>query len=375
MTALSYLDISKSALKHNLEVFREIVGTHVKLGIAIKGNAYGHGLVEVARALSEIGVDYFYLNAAFEAEQLRQAGIKTPLLMIGYTPLSDLKSIVELDGEVVVYNLESLKALAELKKKVKIHLKIETGNHRQGILLEDLPDFIEFIKRYESLKLQGVSTHFADIEDDRKHHYAHEQLEIFDKAIGLLEEEGLAPHLKHCANTAATLLMPETYFDLVRVGIGIYGLWPSPSVKNVFLESHPDIKLKPVLSWKTLVAQMKPVKKGDLIGYGCTYQMPHDGQIAVLPVGYYDGYSRALSNKGEVLIRGKRAPVIGRVCMNMIMVDVTGIPDLKLEEEVVLIGRQGDEAITAEEMAAWQDTINYEVVTRIGAHVERRVVK
>ncbi len=371
---LSWVEISKSALVHNLKTFRGLVGKDVILAPAVKANAYGHGLVECAKILSDNGADYLCVNAPFEAEEIRKAGIKTPILIIGYTPLSDLEKVVKLkDVEMIVYNIETLKNLKKFEKNIGIHLKIETGNHRQGIELKDLPDFIQLLKKTPNAELKGISTHFANLEDRVNQEYAMRQLKQFKKAIHMLEADGMAPHYHHCANTAATILLPEAYFNFVRVGIGIYGLWPSEKTLKAAQRAGINIELKPVMTWKTVVAQIKDIKKGSLIGYGCTYKMPKNGRIAVLPIGYYDGYVRLLSNRGIVLIRGQKAPVIGRVCMNMIMVDVTDIPNVKLEDEVVLIGRQGKEQITSEEMGELSQTINYEVTTRINERIARRI--
>ena len=373
MMDLTWLEISASALTKNLQTFRRLIGPERILSVAVKGNAYGHGIVACAKVFLEAGADYLCVNALYEAKKLRESGIKAPILVIGYIPLSDLKEVIEINCEFIVYSQETLKELVRLKREAKIHLKIETGTHRQGILKEDLPAFIKTIKQNKHLKLQGISTHFANIEDRINHSYTLEQLTEFKIAIKILEESVLKPTYKHCANSAATMILPESLFNFVRLGIAAFGLWPSEKTKLAAQKMTPDTELTPALSWKCGIAQIKPVKKDDLIGYGCTHKMPHNGTIAVLPVGYYDGYSRALSNKGEVLIQGKRAPVIGRVCMNMIMVDVTHIPNLKLEDEVVLLGQQGNKKITAEEMASWQNTINYEVVTRVGEHLKRKI--
>lgn len=371
---LTWVEVSKSALNKNIKTFCNLIGPKRILGVAVKGNAYGHGLVECSQIFLKAGVDYLCVNSLWEAEKLRKAKIKAPILIMGYVSLKDLQQAVGLNCDLIVYNLESLQKVGSLKEKVKVHLKIETGNHRQGIEIKDLSEFIELFKKHKNLELKGVSTHFADLEDRIDHKYASYQLNEFKKAVDFLEENGLKPEFKHCANSAATLLLPEAYFNFVRVGIGAYGLWPSEKTKISAGKMKKKIALSPALTWKTKVAQIKEVKKGDLIGYGCTYKMEKDGRIAVLPVGYYEGFSRSLSNKGFVLIQGKRAPVVGRVCMNMIMVDVTHIPKIKLEDEVVLIGRQGKEELAAEEMAELLGTINYEVVTRIGEGVERRVV-
>lgn len=368
---LTWVEISKSALIHNLQTFRKLVGPNVVLAPAIKANAYGHGLVECGTVFAEHGADYLCVNALYEAEALRKAGIKIPLLIIGYTPLSDLGEIVRLKAETIVYNVETLHALAALDKPVGIHLKIETGNHRQGIEAEHLPEFVALLKKHPKLELKGVSTHFANLEDRADQHYARFQLKKFEEAIHVLEHHGMAPHFRHCAATAGIVALPEAHFNFVRLGIGSYGLWPSPNTQTAALQSQLDVRLEPALTWKTIVAQVKTVKKGSFIGYGCTHEMKQDGKIAVLPIGYYDGFVRALGNRGAALIHGQCAPVIGRVCMNMIMVDVSHIPHAKLEDEVVLIGAQGKERITAEEMGDLSNTIHYEVTTRINERIPR----
>ena len=206
------------------------------------------------------------------------------------------------------------------------------------------------------------------------HQYALYQLKEFKKAIKFMEENGFAPHYRHCANSAAAILMPEAHFNFVRVGISAYGLWPSDKTELAAARAGIKIELKPSLTWKTIISQVKEVKKDALIGYGCSYQMPKDGKIAVIPVGYYDGYVRLLNGRAHVLIHGKKAPVVGRVCMNMIMADVTDIPNVKLEDEVILIGSSGKERITVEEMGEWSHTINYEVTTRINERIGRKII-
>lgn len=367
---LTWVEISKKALAANIKTFRGLIGREVYLGVAVKANAYGHGLVDSAKAFIKSGADYLLVNAIYEAEELRKAGIKSPILIIGYTALSDLPKAVALKADLVVYNLETIKALGKLGKSVNVHLKIETGNHRQGVKLLDLPKVIKEMKKHKKLKMAGVSTHFANIEDRVNHKYALYQLREFKKAIRTLEENGLAPHFRHCANSAAAILLPEAHFNFVRVGIGAYGLWPSQKTERAAAHAGIDIKLSPALSWKTRVAQIKEVNKGAMVGYGCTHQMTKKGRIAVLPVGYYDGFFRHRSNRGYILIHGKKAPIIGRICMNMTMVDITKIPSVKLEDEVTIIGR----GLTAETVAEWSGTINYEVTTRINDRIPRHFV-
>jgi alanine racemase len=370
----TWVEISRKALIHNLAVFRGLIGDDVILAPAVKANAYGHGLVDCAQVFVDNGSDYLCVDALFEAETLRKAGIKIPILIMGYVPLSELKRATELGCDLVVYSVETIKALGRLNLPVAIHLKIETGTHRQGVSHDDLNEMIGLLKRCSTIKLKGVSTHFANLEDRINHQYALRQLSEFEQAITLLENAGLAPRFRHCANTAATLLMPEAHFNFVRTGIGNYGLWPSEKTRKAARRAGVKVALQPALTWKTLVAQVKEVPKGALIGYGCSYAMPSHGQIAVIPVGYYDGYVRLLGNKGYVLIRGQKAPVIGRICMNMFMVDVSKISGVKLEDEVVLLGQQGKVVISAEDLAEWSQTINYEVTTRINERILRYIV-
>ena len=372
---LSTVEISKSELINKKKAFCKLVGKDVIIAPTIKANAYGHGLIECAKVFLKAGADYLCVNAPFEAKELRKAGVKSPILVIGYTPLSELEEIVKLKCDLIVYNKETITALSKGKGKgkgkVNIHLKIETGNHRQGITLDELPKISLLISKYKNINVAGISTHFANLEDRVNHQYALYQLKEFKKAIHVIERDRHAPHYIHCASTAATILLPEAHFNFVRIGIGAYGLWPSEKTEKAADRANINITLKPALTWKSVVAQVKDVKKGSLVGYGCTHKTESDSKIAVIPVGYYDGYVRALSNRGQVLIRGKRAPVIGRICMNMFMVDVTKIKDIKLEDEVILIGKQGKEHITAEELGEWSRTINYEVTTRIGERIKR----
>jgi alanine racemase len=248
---------------------------------------------------------------------------------------------------------------------------VETGNNRQGVFVKDLIEFVEFVKSFGNIEIEGLTTHFANVEDTTDHSYAELQLAKFNEGIKKLESIGVDVPIKHCANSAAAILFPKTHFQLVRVGIASYGMWPSNETYLSYLKEVGDgFKLMPALTWKTKIAQIKTIPAGEYIGYGCTYKTGHETKLAILPVGYYDGYDRGISG-GHVLIRGKRAPVRGRVCMNIIMVEVTDIPEAKLEDEVILIGRSGDEEISAEQFGKWAGTINYEVTTRINERVPR----
>ena len=378
-TRLQWVEIDRSALKHNIQQFRFIIGDSRKMTVVVKSNAYGHGLLEVSRLASEFGADWLGVNSLEEARAIRGSGIDLPIILLGYVPVADLEEAVENDLRLTVFNTETVEELAKitstLKKNVYLHIKTETGVHRQGIMGKDLLPFVERIQKSPYLKIEGLSMHFANIEDTTDHSYAQSQLEKFIEYVDLLGQKDIEIPVKHVACSAATILFPETFFDMVRVGIGIYGLWPS---KETYLSCIQDerepVNIKPVLTWKTRVVQIKDIPDGAFIGYGCTYKTTRPTKLAILPVGYYDGYDRLLSNTSYVLIVGKRAPLRGRVAMNFIAVDVTDIPDVRLEDEVVLLGQQGEEKISAEYLASLCGTINYEIVTRINSKIPRNVV-
>lgn len=409
---LSRVEIDKKALKYNIDAFKSLIargwkgargnGTHesfgrnrseadrAKLCLCIKANAYGHGIIECAKIIIGSGQRekniWFGINSVAEADILRGAGIKNPLYIMGYVPFDQMETAIKLGCRLVVYNAETIERLNKiarrLRKRVPIHIKIETGNNRQGVLTDDVAEFARKITRLPALILEGASTHFANIEDTTNHSYAYYQFENFLSAARKIEKAiGAEIPIKHCANTAATILFPKMHLDMVRIGVGLYGLWPS---KETYVSAQREtrssgmnsfvVDLKPVLSWKTHVAQIKEIPEGSCIGYGCTYKTTVKTRLAILPVGYYDGYDRGLSSAAYVLIKGKRSPVRGRVCMNITMVDITNIHGVKLEEEVVLIGRQGNENISIEQIADWCNTINYEIPTRINERVPRVVI-
>ncbi len=372
----TWIEVSRSALRHNAAELRRAVGSRVKLMAVVKSNAYGHGTAETVRAVGR-QADWFGVDSLPEAELVRRAGSKKPVLILGYTPFSQLKEAVRQGFSLTVYDpgtVERLARLATKAKPAKLHLKIETGTSRQGILPTDLTPLVRGIMRRDQLRIEGLSTHYANIEDTTDPTYALGQLRRYKDALGTLSALGLEPPVKHTACSAAALLYPETRFNLVRTGISLYGLWSSELTRASLAAAGADIDLKPALTWKTLVAQVKRLPKGTPVSYGLTERLSRDSAVAVLPVGYWDGFDRGLSSVGEVLIRGRRAKVLGRVCMNMCVVDVSGIPGVRSEDEVVLLGRQGRDRISAEELAGKLNTINYEVVTRINPSLPRRLV-
>ncbi len=380
----SWVEVSESAYASNLRFFRRLVGPRVELSAVVKSNAYGHGMEIVADLAARHGADSFCVHSLDEALRLRRAGATLDVLIMGHVPLARLEEVVAEDFRLVLYNRESLDRLAAITsatdRRGRVHLKIETGTHRQGIDDDDLGTFLDVLGRHPRIVVDGVTTHFANIEDTTDHSYAGHQLERFENAVERIRAAGFTPK-RHAACSAASLVVPHTHFEMVRLGISQYGQWPSKETLLSYRMAAPrpdplPVTLHPVLTWKTRISQLKQVPAGAFIGYGCTYQATRDSRIAVLPIGYADGYDRRLSNQAHVLVGGRRAPVRGRVCMNLIMVDVTDIPGVELEDEVVLLGRQepGDQEITAGQLAELVGTIHYEVLARLSPDLPRILV-
>ncbi len=368
----TWCEIDRGALADNVRALRALVPARSRLAVAVKANAYGHGLVLAARAFVAGGADWLCVHHIDALRALRAAGVDAPVQMVGPVLWEDLGEAAALDARVLVYRRETVERLEALGVSARLHLKLETGNHRQGVELPRALELAAQIAAAPNLELEGVSSHFANIEDTTDHRYARGQLERFEAAVAALRAAGHPLPICHLSNSAAALLWPDHCFDMVRVGIAAYGMWPSKETRvAATLAGRGDVVLRPALRWKTRVAQVKTVPAGRFVGYGCTWRTTRETRLAILPTGYYDGYDRGLSNLAHVLIRGQRAPVRGRVCMNITMVDVTDIADVAADDEVVLLGAQGEERISAEQLADWSGTINYEVVARVGGHVPR----
>ncbi len=375
MVPTSTVEISETKFRENITQLKGLIGTGTKLMAVVKSNAYGHGTLLISKLAQKYGADYLGVNSIEEAILIRENKINLPILILGYVPLKDIKYVAEYDFEVVMYNKENIEKLQreseKINKKSKIHLKIETGTNRQGIFPEKLEEMLNFLSTKKNIELKGIYTHFANIEDTTDHSYAMKQLENFKKAINIVNNRHL---IFHTACSAATILFPETHFSMVRTGISLYGLWPSRETFISAKEKNLKIKLKPILKWKSIIAQIKEIPEGSFIGYGCTYKANRKLKIGIVPVGYFEGYPRALSNKSYVIVNGKRAQILGRICMNMMIVDLTEIENVKIEDEVVLIGKMGKEEITADYLANLSNTINYEIVTRISPHIPRILI-
>ncbi len=377
---LNWIELSPSALDQNIKALARLAGKRRMVSVCVKANAYGHGLTPVVQMLlGRQDVDYLTVHSLDEAIECRVAGWRKKIIQLGPTPLASLESVVAHDIEPVVFTREALTRLGSisnrLKKDVRTHLKLETGTSRQGVTDKQLPQFAKIYKKYPHLrKPYGASMHFANIEDTTNHAYAQEQLDRFRKLVQHMTRLGIKPTVRHTASSAAMILFDETRFELVRPGIAAYGHWPSKETYLSYrLEGGKNGILTPVLTWKSRVTQIKDIPTNSFIGYGCTYRTTSPTRLAVLPVGYADGYDRELSNTAYVLIRGRRAPIRGRICMNLAMADITDIPGVKLEDPVVLIGSQDKETLTAEQLAQWSGTINYEVLARLSPAMPRLV--
>jgi alanine racemase len=371
----TWLEISKSALVHNVKQFKKVLGKS-KLMAVVKSNAYGHSLFEVSKTLSSY-VHSFGVANGTEALELRKLGITKPILVLNYYALDQIRGLVKGNISLVVYDIQQAKAISKeaqkLKKKAKIHIKVGTGLSRLGVYARDAAGLIKQILRLPYVEIEGLFSHFAASEDDPA--FTTIQLMHFETIIRNLKKSSIFIPVKHIACTASTLAFPESHFDLSRIGIGIYGLESYRTIHSLVKKTNPRFSLKPVLTWKTKILAVKELPAGAYVGYGRTYRTPKKTKLAILPVGYNEGYDRKLSNLGEVLINGKRCKVRGRVYMNLLSVDVTNLKNVKIGNEAVLIGKQGKEEIFVEELASIVGTINYEIVTRINPTLPRVIVK
>ncbi len=320
------------------------------------------------------------VHSADEVKAVRGAGIGLPILVMGYLTAAQVEEVVDRDVHVLVSSREVLDAVAARARRLgtalPVHVKVDTGTHRQGVEVSQAAD-LAAAARAAGLEVAGLATHFANIEDTTDHDYAYRQLALFREALAAVEARVGRVALAHAACSAAALLFREADFSMVRVGISLYGHWPSKETYLSWLLAHgrDGVKLRPALSWRARVGQLKDVPAGAPIGYGLTYRPTRRSRVAVLPVGYADGYPRALSNRARVLVRGRPAPVIGRVCMDIVLADVTDVPDAREGDVATLLGSDGDERVTAEELAELAGTINYEVLARLSPALPRFVVE
>jgi len=345
--------------------------------VIVKANAYGHGLQAVATLIAE-RADWLGVNSVDEALEMTRLGVQKPIAILGHTDLAQIEDVVHYGYRQVLYRLDVAKALSESAVKLattsKAHLKIETGTNRQGVAPSELEAFAGALRKLPRLEIEGVYTHFANIEDTLDPSFARSQSRRFQEALSTLARAGIIPRHVHAMATAGALLYPELSFTMARVGIGAYGVWPSRETQLAARERGRLIALAPTLTWKTRVVQVKEVNVGDYVGYGLTYQATRPMRLAVLPVGYYDGYDRKLSNSGRALIHSQPVPIIGRIAMNMTMLDVTDV-GAQIDDEVVLLGRQEKAEIRVEELAERIGTIPYEVLARLNPLIPRILIE
>lgn len=367
--AKSWVEVDGHALMQNITRFDRYVGKGTALMLVVKANAYGHGLKEVSQILTShkdthmLGVD-----SLDEALALRTLGSKNPVMILGYIHPTRFFEAIRVGFHISLYDTDTLRHACMFTKKhphakTYFHLKVETGTNRLGIQLHEL-------ERVRTLPpLYGLYTHFAEAENMQSD-YSHSQRVALEQVRVFLKARGVDPRVVHMGATAALVHLPESRSSIARLGIGLYGLWPSKEIERAY---QKRLSIQPVLSWKTRLAQVKRIEKGEYVGYDRTYRAKHAIEVGVVPVGYYDGFPRALSGKGYILVGGKKCPLIGRICMNMMMADVSGAY-AKPHDEVVLIGTQGKVCVSADDLAEEASTINYEIVSRINPLLPRIVV-
>jgi alanine racemase len=366
----TWAEIDLDALAHNFRVIREVVGSEVKVLAAVKANAYGHGAVECARRLESEGVDWFGVALPEEGIELRRAGIAKPILCMGGIWAGQERLCIQQNLTPVVYRLSVAEALdraaADTGTVINIHIKIDTGMGRLGVRGDDFAELCEKLKGLKNIRVDGLMTHLSSADDEAKSDFTREQIDRFRSALTTFREHGLSPTHLHAANSAALFAFPESRFNLVRPGGTLYGFQ-----RDVLPPSVGTTSLRPVMSLYSRIELLKQVSKGEKLGYGGTFETQRDSLIATLPIGYDDGYRRAFSNKSRVIVRGEFAPVVGRVSMDLTIIDVTDVPDVALDDRVTLLGKHGDRSIAAEDLGQLAGTISYEVTCGISNRVPR----
>lgn len=367
----TWCEVDLDAILHNIINIREKAGAGTKVMAVIKADGYGHGAVQIGEHVKDV-VDYFGVATIEEAVELREHGLTLPILILGYTSPSQYSMNLCYDVEQTIYSLETAKKLSEeavrMGKTARIHVALDTGMTRIGISPDERGLLVvKEIEKLENVELVGLFTHFscADMADKT---YTYDQMERYDSFVRLLEENHISIPVKHVCNSAGIMEFDHHRYDMVRAGIVIYGLYPSDEVNK------EAVNLEPALSWRSHVVNIMEPEMNRGVSYGATYVTDHPCRLATVSIGYADGYPRSLSNKGWVLIHGKKAPIVGRVCMDQMMVDITEIADVKIEDVVTLIGKDGEERISVEDMADLAGSFNYEFVCDISKRVEREYI-
>ena len=371
----TWIEISGGAIKNNIEQLSSILNPETEFVTVIKANAYGHGLSEIVSILKETSIQRVAVDNLDEALLVRELWPQVKILLIGSVLSSQLEKAIRAQIEITVFQKEIIPLIEEIAQKynevVSIHLKIDTGMGRLGILPKNLSDILMVLSGSQFIDLLGVSTHFSDLDNYIDPSYTQLQCNIFEKAIEQVFLAGFKPQFLHGAKSSAVILYPDTQGGMVRVGLTIYGVWPTLNIKDEARRQKIKCDLKLALTWKAKVVSIKSLPVGSPIGYGLTETLKKNSRIAVLPIGYYDGFDRKLSGIGEVLIKGYRCKVLGLVCMNMIIIDVSGVPNIQLEEVAIIIGSSGHHQITVQEIAKKIGTTPYEILSRINPLIPR----
>ena len=364
------VEINIAALQHNLKNIQQTVGPQVKIMAVVKSDAYGHGMIECAKGLYQAGARTFGVAEVWEGVALRRAGLRGEIVVLLGGSSETYGEILDYNLTPVVYDIDFISGLsheaARKNAEAKVHLKVDVGMGRLGVLPFEVESHISLIKRLPAVSLSGLLSHLPVADETEALEKTRKQIFLFKDLLNQLKTRKSDSVVAHIANSAALIYFPEAHLDMIRPGISLYGYFPDASPARAKTVA-PALELQPVMSFKTRVIQVKELEAGCGISYGHTFITRRKSRIAILPVGYADGYLRKLSNKAEVLIRGRRAPVCGRVCMNATMVDITDLPPVDTGEEVVLLGRQGDAEIYADEIAQWLETISYEVLCLFGS--------
>jgi alanine racemase len=366
----TWAEIDLDALARNFGVIRAQVGPEMKILAAVKANAYGHGAVECARRLEAEGVDWFGVALPEEGIELRNSGISRPILCLGGFWRGQEAACLQYQLTPVVDRLDETEAFDRAARDAgiiaNVHLKLDTGMGRLGVRAEQLSQFCEGLKRLANIRVDGLMTHLAVADDHALEAFTSNQLERFEDGVRLCREHGIDPGYIHVANSAATFALSKSVGNMVRPGGALYGF-----VRDVFPSNIDRPALKPVMSLYSRIILLKTVSKGEKLGYGCTFETTRESLIGTIPIGYDDGYRRSLSNRGKMIVRGCFAPVVGRVSMDMTLIDVTEVPHVAIDDYVILLGSEGDAAITAEDLGELAGTISYEITCGISNRVSR----
>ncbi|MCB0558301.1 MAG: alanine racemase [Lewinellaceae bacterium] len=380
----SRIELSQAALAKNINFLKKKLVSHPRYSAVVKANAYGHGIPQMVKMLEKCGVNHFSAASAYEAEEvLEHCADSSEIMIMGILYDQDIEWVIRNDIEFYIFSYDRLQLVLEkarkLKKRAKIHLEVETGTNRTGMTEPYFKKSLSFLKRNEEHFLfQGVCTHLGGAESPGNQFRIDQQLVRYKKYLAELNKRKIMPKYRHIACSAAVLAMPETHYDLVRIGVATYGFWPSPDIYYQHLREvgkDKDAPMNRIISWKTDVMDIKKVPPGEFIGYGTAFQASREMRVAVIPVGYSNGYPRGQSNSGHVLIQGRKAPITGLINMNLFMVDITDIPGVEVGDEVVLLGKQNNNTIRVSSFTNYTQLINNEMLSRLPMAIPRRIVK